>query len=84
MQITDVIVRKSFGAGPLCAVVSVILDGVLAVHDIKAVKKQDGSLMAVMPARADPFGRSRDVVHPVDDGFRKRLEQEIAARLTAE
>lgn len=81
MKITEIIVRKNFSEGPLYAVVTVILDGVLAIHDIKAAKKPNGSMVAVMPARADAFGISRDVVHPVDDGFRKTLEREIAKKL---
>ncbi len=81
MKITEIIVRKNFSEGPLYAVVTVILDGVLAIHDIKAAKKPNGGMMAVMPTRADAFGRSRDVVHPVDDGFRKALEGAIARKL---
>lgn len=81
MEITDVIVRKYFSSGPLYAVVTVILDGVLAIHDIKAAKKPNGALIAVMPVRTDSFGRNRDIVHPVDDGFRRSLEREIAKKL---
>lgn len=81
MQITDVIVRKLFSSGPLYAIVTVVLDGVVAIHDIKAAKKPNGKLIAVMPTRTDSFGRSRDVVHPVDDGFRQTLENEIAKKL---
>jgi len=82
MEITDIIVRKRFSSGPLYAVVTVILDGVLAVHDIKAAKKPGGEVLAVMPARVDAFGRSRDVVHPVNDEFRRDLERVIAKKLT--
>lgn len=82
MQITDIIIRKRFSSGPLYAVVTVILDGVLAVHDIKAAKKPNGDVLAVMPARMDAFGRSRDVVHPVNDEFRRALERGIAEKLT--
>ena len=81
MEITDIIVRKYFSSGPLYAVVTVILDGAIAIHDIKAAKKPDGRLIAVMPARTDAFGRSRDVVHPVNDSFRQSLERAIAKKL---
>lgn len=83
MEITDIIVRKRFSAGPLYAVVSVVFDNVLAVHDIKAAKRQSGKLLVVMPSSTDAFGKSRDVVHPTDEGFRERLEREIANKLFA-
>lgn len=82
MEITDVIVRKSFDSGPLYAVVSIILDNAVAIHDVKAAKRPDGKLVAVMPTRTDSFGRSRDVVHPIDDAFRKTMEREIAKKLS--
>lgn len=81
MKITDVIVRKIFSSGPLYAIVTVILDEAVAIHDIKAAKKPNGKLIAVMPTRTDSFGRSRDVVHPVDEEFRRTLENEIAKKL---
>lgn len=81
MKITDVIVRKIFSSGPLYAIVTVVLDEAVAIHDIKAAKKPNGKLIAVMPTRTDSFGRSRDVVHPVDDEFRRALENEIAKKL---
>lgn len=82
MEITDVIIRKRFSNGPLYAIVTVIFDGTLAVHDIKAAKKRDGGLIAVMPSRTDAFGKSRDVVHPLSSAFRERLEKEIESRLS--
>ncbi len=81
MEITDVIVRKRFESGPLYAIVTVIFDKTLAVHDIKAAKRQNGRLIAVMPKRTDAFGKSRDVVHPVSEELRLRLEREIEKRV---
>ncbi len=83
MKITEIIVRKRFSSGPLYAIVTVIFDGVLAVHDIKAAKRQSGKLIAVMPTRTDAFGKIRDVVHPTDDEFREQLEREIEKKLFA-
>lgn len=83
MKITDVIIRKRFSAGPLYAIVTVVFDNVLAVHDIKAAKRQSGKLLVVMPSSKDAFGKSRDVVHPTNDTLREQLEREIANKLFA-
>ena len=81
MEISQVTVRKRFDEGPLYAVVSVVFEGVLAVHDIKAAKKPEGGCLIVMPSAEGPLGRRRDVVHPVSDDFRKSLEDRISAEL---
>ncbi len=73
MDITQITVRKRFETGSLAAIVSVTLDDVLAVHDIKVAYRRDGSLIAVMPKD----GQGRDVVHPLNSTFRSRLEAEI-------
>ncbi len=81
MKITDVIVRKRFSSGPLYGIVTVVFDDMLAVHDIKAAKMQNGKLLAVMPSRTDAFGKKRDVVHPMAEKFREELEREIENKL---
>ncbi|MBE6678675.1 MAG: hypothetical protein E7597_07780 [Ruminococcaceae bacterium] len=73
MDITQITVRKRFASGNLAAIVSVIFDDTLAVHDIKIAYRNDGSIIAVMPKD----GQGRDVVHPLNMGFRSRLEAEI-------
>ncbi len=81
MEITRVILRKRFENAPLCGVFSVVFDESLAVHDIKLVRKTDGSYMAVMPSKADPFGRQRDVAHPINEELRARLEQKLSEKM---
>lgn len=81
MEITEIIVRKRFVGGPLYGIVSVVFDGALAVHDIKVAKTPNGGLTAIMPKRVDEFGRSRDVVHPISEGLRTKLEREIGCKL---
>ena len=73
MMISDIKIRKFFNEGPMKAVVSVTFDGALAVHDIKVINAKD-KYFIVMPSRKNPDGTYRDVVHPINSGFRAELE----------
>ena len=73
MTITDIKVRKCFDEGPMKAVVSVTLEGALAVHDIKVINARD-KYFIVMPSRKNPDGTYRDIVHPTNADFRAQLE----------
>ena len=64
MEITDVKIRKIMTDGRLRAVVSVTVDNMLAVHDIKVVQG-DERLFVAMPSRKDENGVFRDIVHPI-------------------
>ena len=76
MEITDVKIRKIISEGRLRAVVSVTLDDMLAVHDIKVV--QGGERMFVaMPSRKDDNGAFRDIVPPISASARNLFEQRI-------
>ncbi len=76
MQITDIKVRKLFDEGPMKAVVSVTFDGQLAVHDIKVINARD-KFFIVMPSRKNPDDTYRDIVHPINAGFRSMLEEAV-------
>ena len=76
MQITDVKVRKLFDEGPMKAIVSVTLDGQLAVHDIKVINARD-KYFIVMPSRKNPDDTYRDIVHPINSQFRVALEAAV-------
>ena len=76
MQITDIKVRKIFEEGPMKAVVSVTFDGQLALHDIKVIYARD-KYFTVMPSRKNPDGTYRDIVHPINAGFRTMLEEAV-------
>ena len=69
MEITDVKIRKIMSEGRLRAVVSVTLDEMLAVHDIKVVQG-DERLFVAMPSRKDENGVFRDIVHPISPSAR--------------
>ena len=77
MQITDVKIRKIFDdADPMKAIASVTFDGQLAVHDIKVIYAKE-KYFIVMPSRKNPDGTFRDIVHPINSGFRMELEAAV-------
>ena len=83
MQITDVKIRKVFDdADPMKAIASVTFDGQLAVHDIKVIYAKD-KYFIVMPSRKNPDGTFRDIVHPINSGFRAELEDAVIAAYNA-
>ena len=76
MTITDIKIRKIISEGRLRAVISITLDNMIAVHDIKVVQG-DERLFVAMPSRKDENGIFRDIVHPISPDARKMLETEI-------
>lgn len=83
MVITDIKVRKLFEEGPMKAIVSVIFDDQLALHDIKVISVRDKNFI-VMPSRKNPDGTYRDIVHPINATFRGALEKAVLDAYEAE
>ena len=76
MEITDIKIRKIITEGRLRAVVSITIDHMLAVHDIKVVQG-DERLFVAMPSRKDENGVFRDIVHPILPDSRRLIEDSI-------
>lgn len=76
MMITDIKIRKIITEGRLRAIISITLDNMLAVHDIKVVQG-DERLFVAMPSRKDENGIFRDIVHPISLEARQQIETEI-------
>lgn len=76
MQITDVKIRKLMSGGRLRAVVSVTIDDMLAIHDIKVVQGEE-RLFVAMPSRKDENGVFRDIAHPISASARRIFEEKI-------
>ena len=78
MKITEIIIRKAFSDenNSLKAIVSIVIDGVLAVHDIKIIDKENKFFIA-MPSRKDSDGIFRDIVHTINADTREYFECEI-------
>lgn len=76
MKITDVKIRKLMPEGKLKAIVSITIDDMLAVHDIKVIQGE-GRLFAAMPSRRDENGNFRDIVHPITAEARQQIENSV-------
>lgn len=77
MEITDIKIRKLFNDdSPMKAIASVTFDNQLALHDIKVINARE-KYFVVMPSRKNPDGTYRDIVHPINVGFRVNLEEKV-------
>ncbi len=76
MQITDVRVRKVTKEGKMRAVVSITLDDVFVVHDIKVIEGEKGLFIA-MPSRKASDGEYRDIAHPINSETRDKIQSLI-------
>lgn len=76
MQITDVRVRKVTKEGKMRAVVSITIDDVFVVHDIKVIEGEKGLFIA-MPSRKTSDGEYRDIAHPINSETRDKIQSLI-------
>ena len=76
MQITDVRVRKVTKEGKMRAVVSITIDDVFVVHDIKVIEGEKGLFIA-MPSRKASDGEYRDITHPINSETRDKIQSLI-------
>lgn len=76
MNITDIRIRKLLHDGRLRAVVSITVDDLLAIHDIKVIEGPT-RLFVAMPSRREENGTFRDVVHPISAQAREYMETAI-------
>ncbi len=76
MEITDIRVRKTNTEGKMRAVVSLTLDNMIAIHDIKIIESKKGPFIA-MPCRKTPNGLFKDIVHPINSETRELLQSVI-------
>jgi len=65
--------------GNLKAFCSVVFDDVFIVHSVKVIQGKE-SLFVAMPSRELRAGEFRDTAHPIDNGFRIRLEETVLQR----
>lgn len=76
MNITDVRVRKITKEGKMRAVVSITLDDVFVVHDIKVIEGEKGMFIA-MPSKRASDGEYRDIAHPINSETRDMIQQTV-------
>ena len=76
MQVTDVRVRRVAKEGKLKAVVSMTIDDVFVVHDIKVIEGEKGLFIA-MPSKKTTDGEYRDIAHPINSQTREIIQKSI-------
>lgn len=76
MQITDVRVRKLSKEGKMKAIVSITIDNVFVVHDIKVIEGEKGLFIA-MPSKKAQDGEYRDIAHPINSATRDSIQKII-------
>lgn len=76
MQITDIRVRTVDSEGKMRAVVSITIDSVFVIHDIKVIEGEKGMFIA-MPSRKAADGEYRDIAHPINTETREELQKLI-------
>ena len=74
--VTDVRVRKILTEGKMKAIVSVTLDDMFVIHDVKVVEGQNG-LFVAMPSRKTPDGEFRDIAHPITSSAREVIQTAV-------
>ena len=79
MLITDIKVRKMTSEGKMKAIVSVTLDNMLVIHDIKVIEGQEKMFVA-MPSRKNAEGEYKDIVHPITPQMREMIQTAILAK----
>jgi len=88
VNVTDVRVRKILTDGKMKAIVSVTLNDMFVIHDVKVVEGQKG-LFVAMPSRKTPDGEFRDIAHPINTSAREIIQSAVldayekAATITA-
>ncbi len=76
MHITEIKVRKIFYTGNLKAIMSITIDGCLAVHEVKVVQGNE-RLFVAMPSCMNGYGNYRDIIYPIGSEVRKQFEDVI-------
>ncbi len=73
MKISDVRVRiVKNETSKIKASVSITIDDVFVVHDIKVIEANEGYFIA-MPRRKTPDGEFKDIVHPLNTETREEI-----------
>ncbi len=76
MVITDVKVRRINSDSKMKAVVSITIDDMFVVHDIKIIDGING-LFVAMPSRKIGDSDYRDIAHPINSETRNYLQEVI-------
>lgn len=76
MNITNVNMKKVEAEGRVKALASITIDNEFVIHDIKVVKGQDKTFIA-MPSKRNSNGEFKDIAHPINNQTRTQIEEAI-------
>jgi stage V sporulation protein G len=76
MDISDIRIKKVESDNKLKAYVTVTFDNCFVVHNLKIIMGQFGRFVA-MPSRKTRTGEFKDIAHPINSEFRKRIQTRI-------
>ncbi len=82
MEITEIKIFPVNEDGPLKAYVTIVLDKCFSIHDLKVIQG-DKRLFVAMPNKKDKNGIWRDLVHPVNQETREKIEAEILSQYSS-
>lgn len=82
MNITKVTLRP-VAMNKVCAIASIVIDGVFVIHDLRVVNGDKG-LFVAMPSRKLPNGEFRDVCHPINTETRSRIQHAVLEQFQVE
>ena len=83
MELTDIRIRKVTGEGNLKAYVTVTFDDCFVLHNVKIIEGKQGFFIA-MPSRRVGTGEFRDIAHPINLDFRRKMQDKILEEYNAE
>jgi stage V sporulation protein G len=76
MEITDIRIKKVESDNKLKAYVTITFDNCFVVHNLKIIMGQFGRFVA-MPSRKTRDGEFKDVAHPINSEFRRKIQARI-------
>ncbi|MFI3202286.1 MAG: septation regulator SpoVG [Eubacteriales bacterium] len=81
MNITDIRIRKVVSDSKMRAVVSITIDDVFVIHDIKIIQGDKGLFIA-MPSKKASDGSYKDIAHPINSDTRDFMQRMIVDEYT--
>lgn len=79
MNITNINMKKIEAEGRVKALASITIDDDFVIHDIKVVKGQDKTFVA-MPSKRNANGEFKDIAHPINNETRTQIEEAILSK----
>lgn len=76
MKVTDVRIRRLTKEGKMRAIVSITLNDMFVVHDVRVIDGNNG-LFVAMPSKRTPSGEFRDIAHPINAETRAIVQEAV-------